>query len=262
MSSPEIAAADALYTEWFDRFQHLFANCEGDVSKTQLISHIPDDELLASRAALGAIVSAAVLAMLDRKRSSGGNSVAVAEIPTSFALMPPDMLLTLDEIILEQGARTGSKIQASDLVQTRVMHWEIYDYRKYKRWLRALDKAARVQAGLNKPPLDDPFLRAVKKAALEQLSPLVARMKDWHRKRRRVPDADDIIEQFCFEVRAGSFPWLSHPHNHAKWMAFLKKYPDSIVTVSAPELFDLFAAFDSRHKKDYTRQKYSSKSAS
>jgi len=143
-----------------------------------------------------------------------------------------------------------------------VMHWEIYDYRKYKRWLRALDRAARVQAGLTKPPLDDPFLRDVKKKALEQLSPLVARIKYWYRKRLLVPNSEDIVSQFCAEVKLGSFPWLNHPHNHAKWMAFLKEHPDSIVTVSAPELFALFASFDSQHKKDYTRQKYSSKPAS
>jgi hypothetical protein len=262
MNSLETTAADALYTEWFGRFQNLFANCKGDVSKIQLLSYIPDDELLASRAALGAIVSAALLAMLDRKRSSGGSSLIVAEIPASIALMPPDLLSTLDEIILEQGSRTGSKMQSSELVMTRAMHWEVYDYRKYKRWLRSLDKAARVQAGFTTPLLDDPFLRDVKKAALEQLSPLVARMKDWYRKRRRVASSDDIVMQFCAEVRVGSFPWLSLPHNHAKWIAFLKKHPESIVTVSAPELFDSFVAFDSGHEKNYTRQRYSSKPAS
>jgi hypothetical protein len=258
MDSTAISRADALYVEWFHRFRAIFTDCAGDVSKTRLIAHMPE-EAYRSRAAMGAVISAAILAMLDKKMGTGGESTTLAELPAYPTIMPPEILTVLDEIIVEQGKRTGTGLLASDIVMTRVLEWEKYDRVKTTRWLRALDKAARVQARETPVPLDDPFRRMAKRKAVEELRPAILRLQKWFKRQRVQPSKESVVEEFQRIVRDLELPFTCHDHNFQLWTNFARARTLSLVTLSPERLFDEFAGFVEGHDSEYTRKKYTQK---
>lgn len=251
-----IVGPDQLCAQTFLYFQAIFRPYRTDVSKVALISHLPP-QIYGDRQTLGAAVTGALLAMLDhRKKSVDWSSIPMSEVPK---VMPPELLHDLDEILIAQGAITGVGLLASGPVMMRVLHWERHDYRKTVRWLRSLNKAARVQQRLTAVPLDDPFLRDVKKMALAELRPVVARLQKWFQEQRVEPGKDEVIEAFRREASAGSLPWMRDDHNLKLWIDFVRVHTRSVVTCSAEKVFDDFAGFVTGHDSSYTRKKFSRK---
>lgn len=249
-----IVGPDKLFATMFLHFRDQFRSSRADVSTVQLISHLPR-EIYGDRQALGATLTGALLAMLDhRKRTVDWSNVRLSDVPT---VMPKDSLHEFDEIIISQAARTGVGLLASGPVMMRVLHWERADYRKMRQWLRALDKAARVQQRQTSVPLDDPLLRDVKKSALRELRPAIQRLQKWFKEQRRYPSKERIVKAFLSEATNPSFGWLSDSHNLVLWTAFVRVHADDVVNRSPEAIFDQFAGFVTGHDSEYTRKQFS-----
>jgi hypothetical protein len=169
--------------------------------------------------------------------------------------MPREIRGQLDEIILAQGAITGTGLLASDLVLMCVLEWERADSRKYRRWQRALDKAARVRQGTTAAPLKDPFWREVKRRAIEELRPVVARLRERLSAKRRDVSEGEIVDIFAEEARDSGAPFLSYALNHGLWLRFCKREPLAFRHLSPEKLFDAFVALNSGHNDpEYVRR--------
>lgn len=196
---------------------------------------------------MGATITGAVVAILDHETHCG----VLGDVPA-------DLHARLDEIIITQGAITGVALLTSDLALSRVSEWERTDLRKYKRWLKALDKAARIHQQRAAAPLQDVALPQVKRLAVEQLRPVVSRLQERFAKQRRTPTPERIVEAFAEETRGPDVPFLSHAHNRQLWLRFYRRDPVAHLHLSAERLFDSFAAFVSMHDAEYVRKKISS----
>jgi hypothetical protein len=252
-----------VYRESFRGFQELFRTTKQDVSRLQLASILPPSVYM-NPVSLDAVVTAGLLAMLDsRWRKLNVPSVALRDVQTYFRFVVPTAMPEaaddLDEIILKQTAITGmGLIFSSDLVKSRVHDWERRDYRKYKRLLAALDKASRIHQRRTPANLKGvPFLREAKKQAVAELQPVLNRLQEKFKAERRSTTADGILKAFAEEASKPELNFLGNPHNLKLWIDFLSMDPFSLVTRSAAELFDRFAAFVSGHVPDYTRREYS-----
>jgi hypothetical protein len=191
-------------------------------------------------------MTGALIAMLDHETDCGVLDDIQRELHAQ-----------LDEIIIEQGEITGAALLTSDLVLSRVSEWERTDYRKYKRWLKSLDKASRVHQQRTPAPLDDVLLPEVKRVAVEQLRPVVARLQERFAKQRRTPTPEKIVEAFAEEIQSADVQFLSHPHNQELWLRFYRRDPVAHLHLSPERLFDAFAAFVSMHDGEYVRKKIS-----
>jgi hypothetical protein len=258
---------DELYANSFLYFQNLFRQLRGkDASKVQLPMHLPETAYK-DRPALGAVITGAILAMFDHrvKVDPAKNRIAVARA-RRFAEngvlvytheMPVEHREQLDEIILDQAATIGAGIFASDLATSRFLDWQHRDYAKFQRGLRALDKAARIDHGILRTPIIDPFQREAKKAAVAELRPVILRLQKWFNAQRDTPPKDKVVEHFRREAENPSLPWLSNPHNLALWIRFVRVNTRLVLTCSPENVFDEFAAFVTRHDSEYLRKKYS-----
>jgi hypothetical protein len=254
-----------LYREAFLGFKEQFRRTTKDVSRIQFASRLPA-WLYTDPQSLNAVVTAGLLAMLDhRAKDSKISAIALPDVELyTRRIMPeamPKAAHQLDDIILQQVAITGmGLINASDLVKGRARDWERGDYPKYKRLLRALDKAAKIHQGKTRAPLDDPFLREAKEQAVKELRAVLNRLQKKFKAERQPERSTEaaILKAFEEEANKPELEFLSDSHNLTRWIEFLRTDPFSVLTSSAAELFDCFAAFVSGHKPDYTRRKYSS----
>jgi len=250
------ASPDERFSAAYLEFRALFGlKPDADVSKIQLPSYLNDDAYL-NREILGAVATGAVLAMLDHERNSGDWSEhPLTELPVIVSLMPGGIRGRLDEIILAQGAITGTGLLSSDLVLACVLEWERADSRKYRRWLRALDKAARVRQGTTAAPLADPFWREVKRRAVEELRPVVTSLRERLSAKRRDVSEEEIVETFAEEARDSGAPFLSDALNHGLWLRFFRRDPLAFRHLSPEKLFDAFVALNTGHNKpEYVRR--------
>jgi hypothetical protein len=228
--------------------------------------HLPETAYK-DRRALGLVLTGAILAMfahrvkvdpaknrsaVERARRFGENGVLVYTHD-----LPAEHREQLDEIILDQTETIGAGIFASDVATSRFLDWQHHDYRKFRRALRALDKAARIDHGILRTPLTDPFRREAKKAAVAELRPVILRLQKWFKEQRERPPQNKVVEQFRREAENPSLPWLSNPHNLALWIKFVRESTRLVLTCSPEKAFDEFAAFVTRHDSDYLRKKYS-----
>ena len=246
---------EELYRIAFRHFRELFrARPDADVSAIQLPSHLPENAD-AERAKLGALITGALLAMLDHTVTGDWSNASLAEIPVYVKLMMPvEIQHRLDTIIMSQAKITGTGLLTSDLVMARALEWERHDYAKAKRWLRALDKAARVHSRKMAAPLADPYYREVKQKALEELRPALARLRRWFEQQRR-PTKDEIVEAFAREAQNAG-PFLAN--NLEVWMRFCHSNVPAFLDLSAENLFDAFVGFVTKHDPEYVRKSVSS----
>jgi hypothetical protein len=245
---------DELYGNAFGCFRSLFGLTNRDISRLQLPSYLPA-ALYGDPVSLGAVITAALMAMLDRREHTGGETLALADVSVYVNCMAvPKSAEHMDQIILEQVSISGVGLLASDLVKSRVHYWERNDYRKFKRWLRALAKAARVHQGMTPAPLNDPFQRDAKEQAVRELTPFVERLQAKFEEMNRIPTKNEIID--AFESEAVNHRWLED--NLGRWREFVRTNPMLLVHTTAADLFDHFAAFVTMHEPEYTRKKLSS----
>jgi len=269
---------DDLYREAFHYFQILFNSSQADaheMREIQLISYLPES-VYRDRTTQGAVITGAIVAMYAHEVEADLrgdvvdlNAVALAgartieEILVCLTTMPQEVLNQLDEIILRQGIVTGDGLHASDVVFKRVLNWQNHDLRKHQRWLRALGKHARIQQGMEKTPLTDPFLREVKARALEQLRPVVIRLQKWYEQQRsshaRTQEEQEIVEAFAREAANPGLPFLSGAHNLELWLNFCHEDPQAFVSLSPENLFHAFMGYVTKHDVDYIRQMISRK---
>lgn len=249
---------DKLYAKAFLHFQALFRSLKGDVSTVQLPSHMPES-VYGDRRTLGVVITAALVAMLDHRLKTGGAKIALKKLLWYTLLMPPGTLVQLDDIILAQASTIGVGIFASELAHSRFLDWQQDDYPRFKRGLRALDRAARVAQQMMPTPLTDPFRREVKERALTELRPAVKRLQEGFKMRRQQPNQKQILKEFTEEARRPEFTFLSNEHNLNLWLRFLSTDPLALLDRSAAELYDDFTAFVTSHSSDYTRRKVSSR---
>lgn len=249
---------DEFYASAFRYFQTVFTGTDGDVSQAQLPSYIPDD-IYGDPAMLGCAFTAAIVVIFSHRVKSTGDwsKVSRSEVLAYVALMPPGFVAQLDNIILEQGRIVGTLLAYSDLVMSRVLSWEREDYRMTKRWLAALDKAARIHQRKKRAPLKDPLLRQHKKEALKQLNPAIRRLREEIQKQQRRVRAspNDVLVAFFNEARNPDLPFLRK--NLRLWMDYCLQNPLPFLTESPADLFDGFVGFVTQHKSDYVRKKIS-----
>jgi|SRR5277367_3567913 len=253
---------DESYTASFRHFQAMFRSSRGDVTRTQLPSCL-HESAYGDFVTMGSVITGALLAMLAHHGDDvdwSGISLEGLRIYVKTR-MPPAVQHLFDEIIITQGAITGTALAASELVMMRLLEWERGDYNKFERWTSALNKAARVLQGKMKTPLDRPELAEVKRQGVEQIRPVLAGLRDWHRNLRTKPSEDQIVNAFAEQVRTLDLPFLSHPDNLTHWLEFCRTEPLSFLNLSAEVLFDSFVGFVSKHESEYARKKISSTSS-
>lgn len=251
---------DEFYASAFRYFQTIFAGTNGDVSQAQLPSYIPDD-IYRDPAMLGCAFTAALVAMFERRAKSTDDwsKLSRSELLAYVALMPSGLVAQLDAVILNQGEVVGTLLFTSDLVMSRVLSWEREDYRKTKRWLAALDKAARIHQRKKKAPLKDPLLRGHKREALKQLNPAIRRLQEKFQKQRSAASPNAVLCAFFREASNPDLPFLSSDHNLRLWMDYCLKNPIPFLTESPANLFDGFVGFVTQHEPDYARKKISTR---
>ena len=200
---------------------------------------------------LGAAIAGSLMAMLDHEIDLG------AEAP--FVRITPELCKNLDEIILEQAAIAGAVLLTSDLVLSRALEWERQDHRKYDRWLKALNKAERVHQRRMAAPLTDFLLPEVKQAAVQQLRPVVAKLRERFSKERALPSGktldEEILDAFAEEANDPDVPVLNRPHNRQLWLRFYRRDPITFLHLSPEKLWDEFTGFVTTHKRDYVRKR-------
>jgi hypothetical protein len=244
----ESPTPERMYAQSFAYFQSVFgSHPHADVSRSSIFSHDLPHGIRQDRRMMGATMTGALVAMLDHETECS----ILGEVPA-------ELHAQLDEIIIKQGAITGVALLTSDLVLTRVSEWERTDHRKYKRWLKSLDKAARIHQQRTAAPIEDVLLPRVKQVAVEQLRPVVARLQERFAKQRRLPTASQIVEAFAEETRNPDVPFLNHEHNRDLWVRFYRRDPIAYLHLSAERLFDAFAASVGMHDPEYVRKKISS----
>lgn len=247
-----------LYGRAFRHFHTLFrSRPKADVSRIWLLSHLPD-EVCRDWGALGWSATGALIAMVAHQLEGHMAELAmmvsaenVEEIRVCVASWPPELIARLDSIILVQGAICGAHLQASEIVRMRVLEWERNGDdrdKKYKHWLRALARAALVLQGKAKPSLDDPFLYEVKQKAVEQLRPVVLRLRKKFAECNRMPKDEDIVKAFDEEAKNPDLPFLSDTHNRDLWARFYRKAPVTFLHFSPEKLFDSYVAFVTKHR--------------
>ena len=242
----ESQGPDELYRRAFQYFKTIFDTIpEADVSKTSLFSYDLPEEIRSERRMMGAVITGALVAMLDHETHTG-------------IQVTPELHTKLDEIIIQQASITGAALLTSDLVLSRMSEWERTDYRKYKQWFKSLDKAARIHQQRTTAPLDDPLLKIVKPLAVEQLRPVVARMQERFARQRLTPKEEEIVEAFREETRNPDVAFLNHEHNRELWLRFYRRDPVAHLYLSPERLFDAFTAFVKMHEPEYVRKKISS----
>lgn len=248
---------DEMYRQSFAYFQGIFrSRPQADVSNVNLFAFDLPEGIRGDRTLMGTTIDGALIAILDHETQCG----ILAPVPDNF-------YPRLDEIIITQSGITGAAVLASDLVATRASEWERSDYRKYKRWLKALDKAARIHQRITAAPLDLAHLPEVKRRVVEELRPVVARLRERFAKERVLPgknkDADsrlreEILAAFSEEIRDADAPFLAHEHNRQLLLQFYRRDPVAYWHLSAERLFDEFTAFVTTHDAEYVRKKISS----
>jgi hypothetical protein len=237
-----------MYARSFAYFQTAFSSHpQADVRRSNILAHGLPEALRGDRRLMGATMTGALMAMLDHETHCG----VLGEIPA-------DLHPQLDEVIITQGAIAGVALLTSDLVLSRVSEWERTDLRKHKRFLKALDKAARMHQQRTAAPLDDVFLPEVKRAVVEQLRPVVSRLQERFAKQRRTPTAQQIVDAFAEETESPDVPFLNYDHNRQLWLQFYRRDPVANLHLSAERLFDAFTAFVSMHDAEYVRKRISS----
>lgn len=248
---------DELHSHFFHYFQAVFGRQRGEnVRGTNILSHDFPDSLFQNRNMTGVAVAGALLAVLDYEVRLG------SEAP--FVSITPEHFKVLDEIILEQLAIAGGMLLTSDLVLSRVLEWERADDKKYGRFLKALNKAARVHQRKTAAPITDPFFREAKRNAVQQLRPMWTRLREKFARQHRLPSPKQIKAAFEEEANSPAAPpFVSHPHNHQLWTRWLDFHHRDLVkivsTFSAAKIFDSYAAFVTGHSNsDYMRKKISS----
>jgi hypothetical protein len=264
---------DDLCRESFKHFQTLFRSSQAkarEMQEIQLISYLPAN-VYQDRGTLGAVITGAMMATFTHQAETRdvdarclpaaialGSAETMEEIKMCLACLPDDACHQLDEIILRQGVLTGSGLLASDIVLMRVLQWERHDLAKTERWLRALRKAARIQQRKQAAPLSDPFWNEVKERTLDQLRPIVARMRAWYKGKRENPTRAEIVEAFAKESSNPDLSILTES-NRDLWMAFCCYNPQAFLRLSAENLFDEFVGYVTSHGSEYTRKKISSR---
>jgi hypothetical protein len=239
---------DQMYARAFAYFRSIFnSHPQADVRRSNIFGHDLPEGIRRDRRMMGATITGALVAMVDHETGCG-----------ILGDVPAERHPQLDDVIIEQGAITGVALLTSDLVLSRISEWERTDLRKYKRMLKALDKAARIHQKWAAAPLDDVFLPEIKRLAVEQLRPVVARLQDRFAKQRRTPTPERIVEAFAEETQGPDVPFLSHEHNRELWLRFYRRDPVAHLHLSPERLFDAFTAFVSTHDAEYVRKKISS----
>jgi hypothetical protein len=102
------------------------------------------------------------------------------------------------------------------------------------------------------------FLKVVKPVAVEQLRPIVARLKDRFARQRREPTEEQILAAFAEETQNPEAPFLNHPHNREWWLRFYSRDPVAYLHFSPERLFDEYTGFFTTHDPEYVRKKISS----
>ena len=259
---------DELYGTSFLYFQSLFRDLKGSTaSKIQLPSYLPGN-IYNDRRALGLVIEGAIMAMFDHRvkvdpaknRSAVKRARRFAEngVLVYTHEMPSEHREQLDEIILDQAAAIGASIFASDLATSRFLDWQHHDCPKFRRGLRALDKAARVDQQLMPAPLTDPFRHKNRKAVIAELRPVLKRIQDEFRARHAINAEAEVLKAFEREASNPDLPFLSNPHNLNLCLRYLRNNPLHLLSISAADLYNELAAAATSHSIDYTRRKLSS----
>ena len=255
----------SIYRQSFAHFREAFAKTTGDVRWLPLPSVVPpgfyDDP-----PALEPSLTGALLAMLDHTVAVPKLATMAFSLVSSYVLtqMPkslPEAAAALDQIVLAQLGICGLAILfGCDLVKSLTYQWERNDYDKYKKMLRALDKAARVHQGKLAAPLGGPFLPDVKAVAVAELTPVLALLQARFKKQRTDATPEQIWNAFLEEVRDTPTPWLVDRHNLALWQRFIREHSERMLMATAPALFDEFVAYITKHSDpEYVRQRFSSR---
>lgn len=240
---------DDMYRRAFDYFAGFFRpHPARDVSTVNLLAFDLPEAIRTDRRIMGAVMTAGVIAMLDHITQCGIQGDVPAELHPQ-----------LDDIIIRQSGITGNALLTSDLVLSRASEWERTDYRKYQKWLKALEKAARIHQQRTPAPLDTVFLPDVKRQAVEQLRPVVARLRERFARQRGAPTETQIVEAFAEEMRNPDLPFLNNRHNRELWLRFYQSDPVANLHLSPERLFDSFTAFVTMHDPEYVRKKISSR---
>lgn len=236
-----------MYQRAFEYFAGFFRpHGAQDVSTVNLLAFDLPETIREDRRIMGAVMTAGVIAILDHETQCG----IQGDVPT-------ELHQQLDEIILKQCGITGNALLTSDLVLSRASEWERTDYRRYRLWLKALEKAARIHQQRTPAPIDTVFLPAVKKLAIEELRPVVARIRERFARQHRTPSEQEIVEAFAKETHNPDLPFLSHKHNRKLWLRFYQSDPVAYLNFSPERLFDAFTAFVTTHEPEYVRKKIS-----
>lgn len=243
---------DALFRNTCLYFQGLFqSRPHADVRAIDLLSLDWPEGLSRDPRMMGAAFDGIILAMLDHETHTGN--------PTDLFPVPPELQATFDEIIISQGAVTGDVLLTSPLALSRVCEWGRKDYSKYKRWLKALDKAARIHQQKTSAPLNNPFLPDAKRVAVEEFRLVMTCIKERLSRKRRTPSEQELITALDEETRNNpDTPFLSKPHNREQLLRFFRRDPVTNLHLSPERLFDAYAAFISTHDPEYVRKKISS----
>ncbi len=253
-------SAEDYYQATFDLFATLLADRpRRDALKVQLLHCLVDPVFTSNRDVLGWALSGAMVSLLAHL--TGGaheealrrtrNQGMAAWMPILIELLEP-----WDRLILAHTATTGFGLISSELVFARVNFWHMHDGRKFERWTRAANKAARIQRQAAMPPLDDPLFPKFSRITIHELELLLARLRDQSRTNQKPMK---LVQFFQQQAESHEFGFLDDPHNLELWLKFVSHNPTVFLTQSNKPgaIFDHFQHFVSGHEPDYIRQKRS-----
>jgi hypothetical protein len=189
---------------------------------------------------------------LDREllRQRGDAVVVIKSIKPPL----PPWVERLDGIICIQGKICGQDLLESELVRNRVRYWERCDYPKYKRFLHALDRFAKVQQRLAIGRNEDPLRRLYRDKTVEQLRIAKRKLKAKFQERRAERDsAEDELEIIAWAEEATKDPDVTFlGENQDRWLEFVRSNPlhfkKLVMYGSAEKLDDELMAF-AKNKK-------------
>lgn len=179
--------------------------------------------------------------------------------------MSPEAVKELDEIIIRQAATLGWRTGLSELVCWRMSEWELASEGPIllRRYHRAIERAARIFQGREKPPLDDPGLYLCKVETVKELRALLSELRDAYQARFCDPpgDLEAVLAARFLEVvkrRSKSFPFLAI--NYSWWNGFFKEQPTILrvhlvgVRLRPASLFDSWLSWCKGVDDEWLRQ--------
>jgi len=204
---------------------------------------------------------------LDRI-SSAELRVASVRGPSWLTKMSTEALKALDEIIIRQAVTLGWRTALSELVQWRLSEWELVadGLKLLRRYHRAVERAARIYQGLQKPPLDDPDLYRAKVETVKELRVLLTEMRKTYQ--ARFCDPLGVLEPVlvthflkALAERQKAFPFLAANREH--WRGFLEEQRAVLrqqlaeVRLHPASLFDSWLSWCKRFDVEWLRQSIS-----